>query len=89
MGKYKVVIKQSAVKEIEAIAQKKERQQILSCIGQLAGDPHPPGSKKLSGQDKYRIRQGVYRIVYGIEDKELIVIVVKVGHRKDVYRGTL
>jgi mRNA interferase RelE/StbE len=87
--KYKVTIKRSAVKEIEAIPQKKERQRIIRRIGQLAEDPRPPGSKKLSGYDKYRVRQGSYRIVYGIEDNELIVVVVKVGHRKDVYRGAL
>ena len=89
MEKYKVSIKRSAVKEIEAIPQKKERQRIIHLIGQLARDPRPPGSKKLSGHDKYRIRQGSYRIVYSIEDKELIVVVVKVGHRKNVYRGAL
>jgi mRNA interferase RelE/StbE len=87
--KYKVSIKRSAVKEIEAVPQKKERQRIIRRIGQLANDPRPPGSKKLSGHDKYRIRQGSFRIVYGIEDNELTVIVVKVGHRKDVYRGAL
>ena len=89
MEKYKVSIKRSAVKEIEAIPQKKERQRIIRRIGQLAEDPRPPGAKKLSGNDKYRIRQGSYRIVYSIEDNELIVVVVKVGHRKNVYRGAL
>ncbi len=89
MEKYKVSIKSSAVKEIEAIPQKKERQRIIRRIGQLADNPRPPGSTKLSGHDKYRIRQGVYRIVYGIEDSELTVVVVKVGHRKEVYRGKL
>ena len=89
MEKYKVSIKRSAVKEIEAIPQKKERQRIIRRIGQLAEDPRPPGAKKLSGNNKYRVRQGSYRIVYSIEDDELIVIVVKVGHRKDVYRGAL
>ena len=89
MERYKVSIKRSAVKEIEAIPQKKERQRIIQRIGQLARDPRPPRSKKLSGHDKYRIRQGSYRIVYSIEDKELIVVVVKVGHRKNVYRGAL
>ena len=89
MGKYKVSIKRSAVKEIEAIPQKKERQRIIQRIGKLASDPRPPGSRKLSGHDRYRIRQGSYRIVYGIEDKELAVVVVKVGQRKDIYRGTL
>ena len=89
MEKYKVSIKRSAVKEIEAIPQKKERQRIIRRIGQLAEDPRPPGSKKLSGNDKYRVRQGSYRIVYSIEDNELIVVVVKVRHRKNVYRGAL
>ena len=89
MEKYKVSIKRSAVKEIEAIPQKKERRRIISRIGQLANDPRPTGSKKLSGHDKYRLRQGSYRIVYSIEDNELVVVVVKVGHRKDVYRGAL
>jgi mRNA interferase RelE/StbE len=87
--KYRVSIKRSAVKEIEAIPQKKERQRIIRRIGQLADDPLPAGSKKLSGHDRYRIRQGTYRIVYSIEDKELVVMVVKVGHRKDVYRSAL
>ena len=87
MEKYKVSIKRSAVKEIEAIPQKKERRRIMRRIGQLANDPRPPGSKKLSGHDKYRVRQGSYRIVYSVEDNELVVIVVKVGRRKDVYRG--
>ena len=89
MEKYKVSIKRSAVKEIEAIPQKKERRRIISRIGQLANDPRPTGSKKLSGHDKYRLRQGSYRIVYSIEDNELVVVVVKGGHRKDVYRGAL
>lgn len=85
MEKYKVSIKRSAVKELEAIPQKRERQRIIRRIGRLAKDPRPPGSKKLSGHDKYRIRQGSFRIVYSIVDDELIVVVVKVGHRKDVY----
>jgi mRNA interferase RelE/StbE len=87
VGKYKTLIKPSAVKEIEAIPQKKIRQQIVLRIRQLAENPRPPGSKKLSGYDRYRIRQGVYRIIYAIEDDKLVVYVIKVGHRKDVYRG--
>ena len=89
MAKYRVTIKRSAVKEIEAIPQKKERQRIIRRIGQLADNPRPPGSKQLSGHDRYRIRQGVYRIVYAVDDIEIVVVVVKVGHRKDVYRGAL
>ena len=89
MEKYRVAIKRSAVKEIEAIPQKKERQRIIRRIGQLADNPRPPGSRKLSGHDRYRIRQGAYRIVYSIDDVDIVVIVVKVGHRKNVYRGAL
>ena len=58
---------------------------ILQAIDQLAEHPGPPGSKKLTSHDFYRIRVGVYRIVYEIHDYELIVAVVKVGHRRDVY----
>ena len=87
MEKYKVVLKPSAGKEIESIPRKKDRQRIVQRIGLLADNPRPPGSTKLSGYDRYRIRMGAYRIVYGIEDDTLVVYVVKVGHRKDVYRG--
>ena len=87
MEKYKLVLKPSAVKEIEAVPRKKDRQQIIKRIGLLADNPRPPGCTKLSGYDRYRIRVGSYRIVYGVEDTDLVVYVVKVGHRKDVYRG--
>ena len=89
MARFEILIKRSAAKEIEAISRKKDRQRIVRKIGRLAEDPRPPGSQKLSGRDRYRIRQGPYRIVYAIEDDRLIVYVVKVGHRSDVYRGTL
>ena len=89
MEKYRVSIKRSAVKEIEAIPQKKQRQSIIRRIGQLADNPRPPGSRKLSGHDRYRLRQGAYRIIYSIDDAQIVVVVVKVGHRKDVYRGAL
>jgi len=58
---------------------------VISRIRQLAEDPRPPGSDKLSGADKYRVRQGIYRIVYAIEDADLVVYVVKVGHRSSVH----
>ena len=87
MEKYKVSIKPSAVKEIESLPRKKDRQQIIKRIGSLADNPRPPGCTKLSGYDRYRIRQSAYRIVYGIEDDELVVYVFKIGHRKGVYRG--
>jgi mRNA interferase RelE/StbE len=75
------------VKEIEAVPRKKDRQRIVKRIEQLGDEPRPAGCQKLSGHDRYRIRQGQYRIVYGVEDDKLIVYVVKVGHRKDVYRA--
>lgn len=75
------------MKEIEAISRKKDRQRIVKRIEQLRDDPRPVGCQKLSGHSRYRVRQGQCRIVYGVEDDQLIVYVVKVGHRKDVYRA--
>jgi len=86
MESYKIVIKKSAAKEIERIA-KNDRIRIIEKINSLAQNPHPTGSKKLSGQEKYRMRQGNYRILYQIIDDELIINVVKVGHRQDVYNN--
>ena len=86
MGKYKVLIKPSAVKELKAIPRKKDRQRIVRRIGQLANDPRPPGCQKLSARELYRVRQGDYRIVYEIRDAQLVVHVIKVGDRKQVYR---
>jgi len=79
--RYRALIKPSAAKEIETIPHKKDRQRIVRRIQQLAADPRPSGVQKISGHDRYRIRQGSYRIVYGIEDDQLIVYIVKVGHR--------
>jgi mRNA interferase RelE/StbE len=85
VAKYNLLIKPSAIKEIESIPSKKDRQRIVERILKLADNPRPPGCEKLSGQDKYRVRQGCYRVIYAIEDDDLLVYVVKVGHRKDVY----
>lgn len=87
MERYKVLIKPSATKELLAIPAKKDRQRIVRRIEALADDPRPPGCEKLSGYDRYRIRQGNYRIIYGIEDDELVVFIIKIGHRRDVYRA--
>ena len=87
MGKYRVFIKPSAVKEIENISRLADRRRIVERISALADDPRPLGSKKLSGLERYRLRQGPYRIIYAIEDDMLVVVVVMVGHRKDIYRG--
>ena len=86
MESYKIVIKKSAAKEIEKI-EKKDRVRIVEKIRSLMFDPYPVGSKKLSGQEKYRIRQGNYRILYQVINDELIINVVKVGHRRDVYKS--
>jgi mRNA interferase RelE/StbE len=87
VAQYRLLIKASAAKELRAIPTKRDRQRIVKRIQGLATDPRPPGSQKLSGRERYRIRQGQYRIVYGIEKDELVVYVVKIGHRKDVYRA--
>ena len=85
MAEYKIYFKESVEKDFCEVP-KKDLQKILSRIEALAKDPRPPGHEKLSGQEKYRVRQGLYRIIYSIQDKELTVWVVRVGHRKDVYR---
>jgi len=89
VARFEVFIKPSAVKELERIPSKKDRQRIATRIRSLADNPRPSGCQKLSGRDRYRIRRGVYRIVYSIRDEQLIVVVIRVRHRKDIYRGTL
>ena len=86
MGSYRLLIKASAAKEIEALPSKKDRQRVVARIRGLATDPRPPGSQKLSGEEKYRVRQGRYRILYQVIDDELVVNVVRVAHRKEAYR---
>ena len=87
MASYSVFIKPSAAKEIEAVGQKEDRQRIVTRIRSLARDPRPFGSENLSGRgDPYRLRVGRYRVVYSVGDSELIVLIVRVGHRKHVYR---
>ena len=87
MARYRVVIKPSASKEIDAVGQKKDRQRIVLRIQSLGENPRPLGCEKLSSRlDRYRVREGNYRILYSIDDEKLLVDVVKVGHRKDVYR---
>ena len=85
MAKYKILIKPSAANEIEDIP-KKDRLRIIKRIQTLVNDPRPQGCEKLSGRELYRIRQGNYRIMYSISDFELIIVVIKVGHRRNVYR---
>ena len=87
MASYRVLIKPSAAKEIEAVDQKRDRQRIVASIRALADEPRPTGCEKLTGRsDRYRIRTGRYRVVYSIADDELVVLVVRVADRKDAYR---
>lgn len=87
MASYKVVIKKSAARELQNIPGKKDRQRLVGRISGLAENPRPTGAEKLSGtRDKYRIRQGNYRVLYEIEDDVLTVYIVRIADRKDVYR---
>ncbi|TMH38971.1 MAG: type II toxin-antitoxin system RelE/ParE family toxin [Betaproteobacteria bacterium] len=87
MAEYRLLIKASAAKEIEALGTKADRQRVIQRIRQLATDPRTLGSEKLAGYaDRYRVRQGQYRIIYLIDDGRHEVTIFKVGHRKDVYR---
>lgn len=85
MASYRLLFKQSVAKDLRPLP-KADVARILKRIEALAENPRPPGCEKLSGQEKYRVRQGVYRIVYQVDDEQRVVLVVKVGHRRDVYR---
>jgi mRNA interferase RelE/StbE len=85
MAKYKITIKKSAAKELEDIG-KKDLRRIVKRIKSLAQNPRAKGCEKLSGQNRFRIRQGDYRIVYSIDDKDIIIDIVKIGHRREIYR---
>ncbi len=85
MEKFEILFKQSVAKDLRQIP-KKEVARILKRIDKLQIESRPAGVENLSGQEKYRVRQGVYRIIYEILNDQLIVVVVKVGHRRDVYR---
>ncbi len=86
MARYKLLFRKSVAKDLRALP-KRDVSRILKCFSRLAEDPRPAGCEKLTGQERYRIRQGRYRIIYSIRDGELVIIVVKVGHRKDVYKS--
>ena len=85
MAEYKIYFKESVEKDFRTIP-KKDLQKIILRIQALAKDPGPSGREKLTGQERYRIRQCHYRIIYSIQDKEFTVWVVKIGHRRDIYR---
>ena len=85
MANYDLRIKPSAVKELEDL-QAKDRRRIVSKIQNLAEEPRPRGCEKLSGRDRFRLRQGDFRILFEVDDGAETVTVVKIGHRRDVYR---
>ena len=87
MAAFRVEIKRSAVRELDAIEPRALRRRIVARIGALAGEPRPPGVEKLAGGGScWRVRQGAYRIVYEVDESERLVVVVRIGHRRDVYR---
>ncbi len=85
MAQYKIFFKKSVEKDLKSIPPR-DLKKILRKIESLQLNPRPTGSEKLTGLERYRIRQGSYRIVYSIQDFELTVWVVKIGHRKEIYR---
>jgi mRNA interferase RelE/StbE len=85
MDGYKVYFRESVQKDFRRIPGK-DVSKILRRIEMLTAEPRPTGCEKLSGQEKYRLRQGRYRIVYSVQDDELTLYIVKIGHRKDIYR---
>jgi mRNA interferase RelE/StbE len=85
MEKYNVIFTKSSVKELGDISQK-DAQRILKRVSQLSANPRPAGFEKLSASPLYRIRQGDYRIIYFINDSNRIVDIIKIGHRREIYR---
>ena len=85
MAGYSIFFRKSVERDLARVP-KRDLQRIMERISMLSGDPRPSGCEKLTGQERYRVRQGAYRVVYSIQDDELTIWVVKVGHRKDVYR---
>jgi mRNA interferase RelE/StbE len=85
MGRYRLLFRASVARDLRKIP-KADVKRILAAIESLCRNPRPPGSEKLSGEEKYRLRQGNYRILYEICEQEVLVHVVKVGHRRDIYR---
>lgn len=86
MASYELAFKKSVAKDLRAFP-KPDVQRILRRIDALADDPRPAGCEKLSGQERYRVRQGDYRVVYEIQDDRLMVLIVRIGHRREVYRS--
>lgn len=87
MAAYRIVLKRSAAREIDTIEPLAQRRRIVARIERLASDPRPEGAQRLAGHaSRFRLRQGPFRILYEILDDERLVVIVKVGHRREVYR---
>ena len=87
MAEYSLTIKSSAAKELQAVSDKATLSRLIEKIKSLATQPRPSGSEKLAGRPNlYRVRHGNYRVIYSVDDPSRVVDVVKVGHRRDVYR---
>ena len=86
MASYSLVFKKSVAKDLRRIP-RAHVARLLERIELLAAEPRPADCEKLSGYDRYRIRQGQYRVIYEVHDHTVTVIVVKIGHRREVYRG--
>ena len=85
MASYELRFKKSVAEDLRAFP-KQHVAKIMERIRALADEPRPRGCEKLSGLERYRVRQGAYRIIYEIQDRQLVVLIVKIGHRRDVYR---
>ena len=85
MAAYSILFKDSVRKDLDSIPTT-DLKRIMERIGSLAENPRPSGCEKLTAQEKYRIRQGNYRIIYSIQDSQLTIWIVKIDHRRDVYR---
>lgn len=86
MGRYRLAFRKSVARDLRGVP-KKDVARLLKSFQALAENPRASGCEKISGQERYRVRQGVYRIIYEIRDDRPTVVVVKVGHRRDIYRG--
>jgi mRNA interferase RelE/StbE len=86
MAKYKITFKKSVAKDLKSIPNA-DIKRILACIDALANNPRAEGCIKLSNKEQYRVRQGLFRIIYEIQDDKLIIQVIKVGHRSSVYKS--
>jgi len=85
VASYSLRIKPSAVRELEAVP-RRERRRLAARMRALANEPRPPGAEKIRGHDLYRVRHGNYRLLYEVRDHDRTVTVIKIGHRRDVYR---